>query len=68
MFDKYFNPPPSVVSLVRVAAPPRHVDPTGSPSSTSVDQAAPFASTSSTTQETQSPDHTEDVAKPLQTT
>ncbi|GKG63195.1 hypothetical protein Tco_0638842, partial [Tanacetum coccineum] len=39
---------------VCVAAAPRPADPTGSPSSTSINQVAPSASTSSTTQETQS--------------
>ncbi|GKB03447.1 retrovirus-related pol polyprotein from transposon TNT 1-94 [Tanacetum coccineum] len=60
MFDEYFNPPPSVVSLVPVApalkpvAPaPRPVDPTGTPSSTIIDQDSPSASTSPT-QESQS--------------
>ncbi|GJU70582.1 putative reverse transcriptase domain-containing protein [Tanacetum coccineum] len=38
MFDEYFNPPPSVVSLDPTAAAPRSADPTGSPSSTSIDQ------------------------------
>ncbi|GKF57262.1 hypothetical protein Tco_0170799, partial [Tanacetum coccineum] len=54
MFDEYFNPPPSVVSLVLAVAAPRPADPTGSPSSTTDDQDAPSASTSPT-QETQSP-------------
>ncbi|GKG05118.1 hypothetical protein Tco_0315505 [Tanacetum coccineum] len=49
MFDEYFNPPKSVVSLVHSVA-----DPTDSPSSISIDQDAPSASTSPT-QETQSP-------------
>ncbi|GJR25297.1 retrovirus-related pol polyprotein from transposon TNT 1-94 [Tanacetum coccineum] len=53
MFDEYFNPPPSVASPVCVAAAPRPVDPTGSPSSTTIVQAAPSASTSSTTHKTQ---------------
>ncbi|GJU31455.1 retrovirus-related pol polyprotein from transposon TNT 1-94 [Tanacetum coccineum] len=39
----YFNPSPSVVSPVRIAATPRPADPTNSPSSTSIDQVAPFA-------------------------
>ncbi|GJW18706.1 hypothetical protein Tco_0026142 [Tanacetum coccineum] len=43
MFDEYFNPPPSVVSLVPAVAAPRNADSTGSPSSTSIDQAAPSA-------------------------
>ncbi|GJY01345.1 hypothetical protein Tco_0359497 [Tanacetum coccineum] len=53
MFDEYFNPLKSVVSLVPTAAAPRPIDTTGTPSSTSIDQDAPFASTSPT-QETQS--------------
>ncbi|GKF56040.1 hypothetical protein Tco_0166380, partial [Tanacetum coccineum] len=48
----YFNPPPSVVSLVPAAVAPRPADLTSSLSSTSIDQAAPFASTLSTIQET----------------
>ncbi|GJY47847.1 putative reverse transcriptase domain-containing protein [Tanacetum coccineum] len=55
MFDEYFNPPPSVVSLVPAAAPPRPADPTSTPSSTTVDQDASSTITSSTIQETQSP-------------
>ncbi|GKA50144.1 retrovirus-related pol polyprotein from transposon TNT 1-94 [Tanacetum coccineum] len=43
MFDEYFNPPPSVVSLVPAAVAPRPADLTSSLSSTSIDQAAPFA-------------------------
>ncbi|GJT47920.1 retrovirus-related pol polyprotein from transposon TNT 1-94 [Tanacetum coccineum] len=68
MFDEYFNPPPSVVSLVRVVAAPRPTDPTGSPSSTSIDQAAPSASTSSTIHETQSLVNYDGVEEPLQPT
>ncbi|GJU78196.1 retrovirus-related pol polyprotein from transposon TNT 1-94 [Tanacetum coccineum] len=41
MFDEYFNPPPSVVSLVQVAATPRAMDIVDSPVSTSIDQDAP---------------------------
>ncbi|GJS02600.1 hypothetical protein Tco_0319108 [Tanacetum coccineum] len=52
MFDEYFNPPPSVVSPVPAVAALRPADPTGSPSSTSIDQDAPSTSTSSTTHET----------------
>ncbi|GJY85576.1 hypothetical protein Tco_0499602 [Tanacetum coccineum] len=66
MFDEYFNPPPSVVSPVRVATAPRPADPTGSPSSTSIDQASPSASTSSTINETQSPIISEGVEEQLQ--
>ncbi|GKB05968.1 retrovirus-related pol polyprotein from transposon TNT 1-94 [Tanacetum coccineum] len=46
----YFNLPPSVVSIVPANAALRLVDLTGSPSSTSIDQAAPSTSTSSTIQ------------------
>ncbi|GKC83979.1 hypothetical protein Tco_1139696, partial [Tanacetum coccineum] len=31
MFDEFFNPPPSVVSLLHAAAARRHADLTGSP-------------------------------------
>ncbi|GJW13644.1 retrovirus-related pol polyprotein from transposon TNT 1-94 [Tanacetum coccineum] len=41
MFDKYFNPPSSVISPVPVAAAPRAVDIAGSPSLTTIDQDAP---------------------------
>ncbi|GJU37998.1 retrovirus-related pol polyprotein from transposon TNT 1-94 [Tanacetum coccineum] len=53
MLDEYFNPPPSVVSLVRVVAASRTAYLTDLPSSTSIDQAAPSASSSSTIYETQ---------------
>ncbi|GJX82446.1 retrovirus-related pol polyprotein from transposon TNT 1-94 [Tanacetum coccineum] len=66
MFDGYFNTPPSVVSLVPETAAPRHVDPIGSTSLTSIVQAAPSASTSSTMQETQSLVITEGVEEQLQ--
>ncbi|GJU02096.1 retrovirus-related pol polyprotein from transposon TNT 1-94 [Tanacetum coccineum] len=39
--NTYFNPPPSVVTLVLAAAAPRPADPTGTPSSTTIDQDAP---------------------------
>ncbi|GKF05229.1 hypothetical protein Tco_0035897, partial [Tanacetum coccineum] len=49
LFDEYFNPPPRAVSLDSVViAAPRAVDPAGSPSSTTIDQDVPFASTSPT--------------------
>ncbi|GJZ96558.1 retrovirus-related pol polyprotein from transposon TNT 1-94 [Tanacetum coccineum] len=54
MFDKYFNPPPSVVSSVPADATPRPADPTGTPSSTTIDQDEPSLSTSQTPKETQS--------------
>ncbi|GJS85353.1 hypothetical protein Tco_0751894 [Tanacetum coccineum] len=55
IFDKYFNPQSSVVSLVLVAAAPRPADPTGIPSLTIIDQDAPSPSTSQTPQEIQTP-------------
>nr|GEU47230.1 hypothetical protein [Tanacetum cinerariifolium] len=55
MFDEYFNPPPSVASLVLTVVTPEPADPTGTPSSTTIDQDAPSLSTSQTSQETQSP-------------
>ncbi|GJZ18424.1 hypothetical protein Tco_0554547 [Tanacetum coccineum] len=68
MFDEYFNPPPSVVSPVPVAAAPRPIDLTGSSSSTFIDQVASSASTSSTIQETQSPVMSKGVEEKLQQT
>ncbi|GKD48386.1 retrovirus-related pol polyprotein from transposon TNT 1-94 [Tanacetum coccineum] len=41
MFDEYFNPPPYVASLVPAVVALEPVDPTGIPSSTSIDQDAP---------------------------
>ncbi|GJR13311.1 hypothetical protein Tco_0795963 [Tanacetum coccineum] len=66
MFDEYFNPLPSVASLVPVAAALRPADPTGSPSSTTIDQAAPSASTLSTIQEIQSLVNSKGVEEQLQ--
>nr|GEX54503.1 hypothetical protein [Tanacetum cinerariifolium] len=54
MFDEYFNPPPSVASLVHAIVALVHADSTGSPSSTLVDQDALSPSTSQTPQESQS--------------
>ncbi|GKD14294.1 retrovirus-related pol polyprotein from transposon TNT 1-94 [Tanacetum coccineum] len=54
MFDEYFNPPPSVVSPVQVAATPRAVDLADSPVSTSIDQDAPSTSIPSTQEQEQS--------------
>ncbi|GKE29617.1 hypothetical protein Tco_1445001, partial [Tanacetum coccineum] len=54
MFDEFFNPPPSVISPVPVAATPRPVDPTGSPMSTSIDQDAPSTSNPSSQEQEQS--------------
>ncbi|GKB33415.1 retrovirus-related pol polyprotein from transposon TNT 1-94 [Tanacetum coccineum] len=54
-FDEYLNPPSSVVSPVQAASALRHVDPAGSPSSTSIDKDAPSPSISSTQAQEQSP-------------
>nr|GEX26095.1 zinc finger, CCHC-type, retrotransposon Gag domain protein [Tanacetum cinerariifolium] len=40
MFDEYFNPPPSVASPVSVVVAPKPTDPTGTSSSTFIDQDA----------------------------
>ncbi|GJY13716.1 hypothetical protein Tco_0383025 [Tanacetum coccineum] len=55
MFDEYFNPQPSVASLVPAVVTLDPADSTSSPTSTSVDQVAPSLSTSQTHQETLSP-------------
>ncbi|GKB17232.1 hypothetical protein Tco_0851155 [Tanacetum coccineum] len=55
MFDEYFNPPPSVVSLVHAAAASRPVDPDGLPSSTTIDKDAPSAKSSSNVQSSHTP-------------
>nr|GEU79325.1 putative reverse transcriptase domain-containing protein [Tanacetum cinerariifolium] len=55
LFDEYFNPPARDVSSVSaVIAAPRAIDPAGSPSSTTIDQDVPSASTSPTIHEIQS--------------
>ncbi|GJU53264.1 retrovirus-related pol polyprotein from transposon TNT 1-94 [Tanacetum coccineum] len=54
MFDEFFNPPPSIVSPVPVVVARRPADPTGSPVSTSLEQDAPSASTSSNQEQEQS--------------
>nr|GEY27118.1 hypothetical protein [Tanacetum cinerariifolium] len=52
LFDEYFNPLPRAVSPVSaVVTAPRVVDPADSPSSTTIYQDVPSASTSTTTQE-----------------
>ncbi|GKA72510.1 hypothetical protein Tco_0778726, partial [Tanacetum coccineum] len=45
LFDEYFNPPSSVVSLVLPAAAPLPADTTDTPSSTTIDQDEPSVST-----------------------
>nr|GEY30641.1 hypothetical protein [Tanacetum cinerariifolium] len=66
MFDEFFNPPSSVVSLVQAATAPRPVDLVGSPSSTSIDQDALFASISSTQEQEQSPIISQSVEEQIQ--
>ncbi|GJV90937.1 hypothetical protein Tco_1538750 [Tanacetum coccineum] len=55
IFDKYFNPSTSDVSLVPVAATPRAIDIVNSPMSTSINQDAPSSSIPSTQEQVQSP-------------
>ncbi|GJY11393.1 retrovirus-related pol polyprotein from transposon TNT 1-94 [Tanacetum coccineum] len=66
MFDKYFNPPPSVVSPVLVVVAPEPADPIGTPFLTSIDQDAPSPSTSQTSQESQSLDIPSSVEEQFQ--
>ncbi|GKC84893.1 retrovirus-related pol polyprotein from transposon TNT 1-94, partial [Tanacetum coccineum] len=54
MFDEYFNPTLTFVSPVQAAAAPRLVDPTSSPSSTTIDKDAQSASILSTQEQEQS--------------
>ncbi|GKD05624.1 retrovirus-related pol polyprotein from transposon TNT 1-94, partial [Tanacetum coccineum] len=54
MFDEYFNPPMSDVSLVQVAATPTAVDIANSPVSTLIDQDTPSTSIPSTQEQEQS--------------
>nr|GEV51145.1 reverse transcriptase domain-containing protein [Tanacetum cinerariifolium] len=61
MFDELLNPPPSVVNQaleviapIAEVIPPVHADSTGSPSSTTIDQDAPFPSKTHTTTAIQS--------------
>nr|GEX56731.1 reverse transcriptase domain-containing protein [Tanacetum cinerariifolium] len=55
MFDEYFNPPPSAISLVPVATAPRAVVLADSPVSTSIDYDAPSISIPSTQDQEHSP-------------
>ncbi|GJZ22688.1 retrovirus-related pol polyprotein from transposon TNT 1-94 [Tanacetum coccineum] len=66
MFDEFFNPPPSFVSLVPAAVARRPANPTGSPVSTSLKQDAPSASTSSNQEQEQSPVISKSVEEQLQ--
>nr|GEW39139.1 ribonuclease H-like domain-containing protein [Tanacetum cinerariifolium] len=54
MFDEYFNPSPSVVSPVQVAATPRVIDLSNSPMSTSIDRDAPSTNIPSIQEQEQS--------------
>ncbi|GJY33684.1 retrovirus-related pol polyprotein from transposon TNT 1-94 [Tanacetum coccineum] len=54
VFDEFFSPPASVASLVPIEEAPAHVESTGLPSSTTIDQDAPSPSTSQTTPQSQS--------------
>nr|GEX96904.1 hypothetical protein [Tanacetum cinerariifolium] len=54
VFDVFFSPPASVISLVHVEEAPTPVKSTSSPSLTTVDQDAPSPSTSQTTSQSQS--------------
>ncbi|GJR57846.1 retrovirus-related pol polyprotein from transposon TNT 1-94 [Tanacetum coccineum] len=66
IFDEYFQPPPCVVSHVPPVAAPIRADTIGTPSSTTIDQDAPSASTSPTTEETQAPVIHQGVEEQLQ--
>ncbi|GJV30325.1 hypothetical protein Tco_1386773 [Tanacetum coccineum] len=55
MFDEYFNPPPTAVSLVQETAAPRAKVLADSPVSTSIDQDAPSTSIPSSKEHVQSP-------------
>ncbi|GJU61029.1 hypothetical protein Tco_1238795 [Tanacetum coccineum] len=68
MFDESPNPQPyvdlqapEVIAPIPEAVAPEHAVSTGSPSSTTVDQDAPYSSNSHTTQETQTPIISHDV-------
>ncbi|GJY96660.1 retrovirus-related pol polyprotein from transposon TNT 1-94, partial [Tanacetum coccineum] len=65
MFDEYFNPPSSAVSLVRVAVALRSVEIAATPSSITIDQDAPSSSTSSTNQQKQSSIISQGVEEPI---
>nr|GEV30318.1 hypothetical protein [Tanacetum cinerariifolium] len=68
MFDEFFNPPPSVVSPVHAASAQRPTNLTSSPISTSLEQDAPSASTSSTQEQDQSLTISQGVAKQIKNT
>ncbi|GJY13503.1 hypothetical protein Tco_0382812 [Tanacetum coccineum] len=66
MFDEYFQPLPSDVFPVTPATAPLPADTTGIPLSTIIDQDAPSASTSPTTEETKAPVIHQGVEEQLQ--
>nr|GEU90360.1 reverse transcriptase domain-containing protein [Tanacetum cinerariifolium] len=68
IMETIHNPPPPTpyVSPILIAVAPRHANPTDTPLSSFVKQDAPIASTSSTTQETQSSIISEGVEGQLQ--
>ncbi|GJY86634.1 retrovirus-related pol polyprotein from transposon TNT 1-94, partial [Tanacetum coccineum] len=66
IYDEYFQPSPSFASRVPPIVALIPADTTGTPSSTSIDQDAPSASTSPTTQEIQSPVIHQGVEEQLQ--
>ncbi|GKC71332.1 hypothetical protein Tco_1117215 [Tanacetum coccineum] len=68
MLDELFNPLPSVVSPVLVVAARRAANPTGSPVSTSLEQDAPSARTSSDQEQEQSLVFSKSVKEQLQST
>ncbi|GKB50146.1 hypothetical protein Tco_0900899 [Tanacetum coccineum] len=55
VFKNYFNPSPSVISPVLLAAAPLPTDTTSTPSSTTIDQDAPSVSILQTIQENEAP-------------
>ncbi|GJY34511.1 retrovirus-related pol polyprotein from transposon TNT 1-94 [Tanacetum coccineum] len=65
MFDKYFKPPPSVVSLIISAATLPIPDTAGASSSTTIDQYAPSPCTSLNNETTITPNNSLNVEKPL---
>ncbi|GKB89045.1 hypothetical protein Tco_0961317 [Tanacetum coccineum] len=67
MFDEFFNPLTSIVSLVQAAATPRAVDPACSPSSTLIDQDEPSISISSTHEQEQSLIISQGIEEQIQT-
>nr|GEX59496.1 integrase, catalytic region, zinc finger, CCHC-type, peptidase aspartic, catalytic [Tanacetum cinerariifolium] len=67
MFDEFFNPPPSAISLVQVADTQRAVDLADSPVSTSIDQDTPSTNIPSTQEQEQSPIISQGVKESLKT-